>query len=67
VTAVYSAELWDGNYLTYASLGLAPAADEAEAIQKAQQWAKALDNIPAGAWLRVNVGGVMSSFRLGEF
>jgi hypothetical protein len=66
MSTTYSADLWDGKYLMYASKGLAPAGDEAEAIEKSKLWATALNNVPDDAWLRVNTNGVMTSFRLAD-
>lgn len=61
----YSADLWDGRE-SYGSLGVS-SADKAEAIHKAKDWAKTqLASAPEDGWLRINIDGVMSSFRLRE-
>ena len=62
----YSADLWDGRE-SYGSLGVSTAADKAEAIHKVKDWAKMqLASAPEDGWLRINIDGVMSSFRLRE-
>jgi hypothetical protein len=66
MTVIYSADLWDGKYVTYGSMGLTPASDETEAIEKSKLWAKGLNNVPNDAWLRVNINDVITSFRLAD-
>jgi hypothetical protein len=64
--STYSADQWDDRG-SYGSLGVSTAANKAEALQEAKDWAKELlGSAPEDAWLRVNVDGVMSSFRLRE-
>jgi hypothetical protein len=60
---IYSADLSDARTLTYDSLGISSAANEAEAVQKAKDWAKKrLDAVPEIAWLLVNIDGAIRSF-----
>jgi hypothetical protein len=67
MSVTYSADIWDGQE-AHDSLGIASAANEAEAIQKAKAWAKSLASVPEGeAWSRVNINGVLQSFRLASF
>jgi hypothetical protein len=66
MTVIYSADLWDGKYLTYASKGFTPAGDETEAVENSKLWAAALNNVPDNAWLRVNINGVITSLRLAD-
>ena len=66
MSVTYSADIWDGRN-AHDSLGIATASTEAEAIEKAKAWAKGRSSNPDRAWLRVNIGGVLHSFALGEF
>ena len=64
MSVTYSADIWDGQE-AHDSLGVATAVNETEAIQKAKAWAKSLTSVPEDeAWLRVNINGVLHSFRL---
>ena len=64
MSVTYSADIWDGHE-AHDSLGVATAANETEAIQKAKAWDKSLVSVPEGeAWLRININGVLQSFRL---
>ena len=64
MSVTYSADIWDGHE-AHDSLGVATAANETEAIQKAKAWGKSFVSVPEGeAWLRININGVLQSFRL---
>jgi hypothetical protein len=67
VSVIYSADLWDGRE-SYDSKAVATANNEAEAIQRAKNWAKASVSHSATnkMWLRVNVVGKMQSFAVEE-
>jgi hypothetical protein len=60
--------IWDGISMPRFDycLDLAVLADEIEAIERAQKWARSFDGLPADASLRVTVNGAVRGFRLNE-
>ena len=62
----YQVALTDGGSLTYANTSFF-ASDDAEALQKAKDWVRLLDDHPDGAWLVLNVYGRGITLKPGSF